>query len=606
MLADFQARLESGLVSGVPFRFLSPNTLLFDPALLAVIQGWQVNGERPDTDLVDQIVRRLTGYRRTHLRYLRRESYRLRGVIDINIMASLLIGRFRVRTLPDDPLAQKAYSSIARQALYPFMEIAVRDWIKTGIGGVSLSPYGIAALRAENSFAYPSWHAPEWTARFFWVYLDEIEHLLDDRMRRIMRAYLEHAHAYWQRDFPERASYEEWIREWTRRPSVPVLELIGRDKIYYMIGNYVYQVFRRWENGYGHYFVLGEERELQHAGQGVFQEEPETLTYLHDTAQNYLDIPIGVLERLVMAPNLGFNLLESYEDVISTLHLQIMRGNTTIVSPDLLDLEDPNTIRFLELFKPIARRLRESPVPPVEFLSMVNSQEMEMFLQRLENLLVSVTGVTPYMAGVVGATDVATEVAVMNQQANIRIQGLHQKVLDWTEELIRGFQFYLIGLPEEQQMRFPVRMRDRTILVGGSSSEKQISYADLFESVEIVPEMVGEIHKMRKLQDYQQALQLITSLMPLLAQMGIVYDLSRLADMILLELGLSPNDLKIGGQNQYLTEEVNDDGQARPAFGDVEPGVVQPSGSPVPAVPNEFTGLPAGFEQFLAGGGTEQ
>ena len=516
--------------------------------------------------------------RREHLLYLRREALRMRATVDIDTLTALLIGRIEFRCEPDHPIVQTLFERLYHAVAHPLWELAIRDFLITGVGGVCLTPFGVYPLRPEHCVAYPSWHRPRWTARVAFVAWEDAKKVL--KWRGLKPVSLE------ARD---PLVYHDAV--------VPVIEIADGEVFRYYHKDRLVGEFPI-EARYGHFWLVGAERSLHTGlrapldtsmGYGAFVEMAERAErdyyYAHETEPGWIDLPIGTLERVVRTRYRGYNLYEAYEKLVEAIMKESLKGRYALYQFDIFDEDSESFHEFEDVFHAIGYNAPEpSAKPPITFLGGVSLPEIQVGLREVEGIITTITGVNPYMLGQVGVTRVASEVVAMQQNTNLKLQTLHEQVARVLDPFVRAFQHYLILLPRPLQPLlvepYETDEGSRYLVVGNADERllrnpifQQIGdfadYESFFSQCRISLAYTGHVSLMERRQNYMQALQLITSLFQLLAQTGQMYELTPLVDRILRDLGVDVRALKRGGAS------------APPQ----EPAMLMPTEPAMPAVP---------------------
>lgn len=542
-------------------------SLIFDPKW--VTQAFHFDDPtKPLSDGLRWIESLLTRTGRIdHALYLRRESLRMRATSDLDTLCALLLGRIEFRYMPENPLVQTVFERIYHQVAAPLWEIALRDYLTLGVGGVALSPLGVQPIRPELSCAYPNWFRPRWTARVVPVHWETA--------RKLFRHPIWARYRAWKSQEQSLSSQQARIQRDALvddEDVLPILEVMTADSVQYYFGGERIEQLER-ESRYGHFLLVGEERVL-HSGEGlipdssqgyrVFREAYERLQHgfyyrsEHDDA--WLDFPIGMLERAVRTRYRGYNLYEAHEKVTEALMKEVLKGRYALYQFDIFDEDSEVFHEFEEIYNAIGYNSPEpTNKPPITFLGGISLPEIQAGLREIEGLLTTITGVNPYMLGQVGVTKVASEVVAMTQQTNLKLQQFHESVARVLEPFTRAFQLYLIRLPEENQALIvePYERDDQArYAIIGRPNERMRSnpfyeqvgdfynYEAFFSQCRIELAYTGHVSLMERRQNYMQALQLLASMMQVLMQTGQSYQLAPLVDRILRDLGVDVQRLK--------------------------------------------------------------
>lgn len=546
-------------------------SLLFDPRWAARAFTSPDRPEEKNDTLTEGLCwireRIVNTERINHALYLRRESMRMRATSDLDTLCALLLGRIEFRYTPDHPLVQTVFERIYHHVAHSLWEIALRDYLTLGVGGVALSPLGVQPIRPELACAYPNWHRPRWSARVVPIHYETARNLFPNPIWARVRA--EHAPESSNTSRPRRVQRDPLIDQ---DDVCPILEVMHADRIeYYYSGQRIGE--RRREARYGHFLIVGEERTL-HTMEGLipdsslgyrafreaYEQTKRDYYYRSEHDPAWLDFPIGTIERAVRTRYRGYNLYEAHEKVTEALMKEVLKGRYALYQFDIFDEDSEVFHEFEEIYNAIGYNSPEPTTkPPITFLGGINLPEIQIGLREIEGLLTTITGVNPYMLGQVGVTKVASEVVAMTQQTNLKLQQFHEAVARTLEPFIRAFQLYLIQLPRENQTLIvePYDREDgaRYAIIGNATDAmrenpfyQQVAdfydYEQLFSQTRIELAYTGHVSLMERRQNYMQALQLLGSMMQVLMQTGQVYQLAPLVDRILRDLGVDVNALK--------------------------------------------------------------
>jgi len=563
-----------GLSSALPHAY----SLLWSPSQFFSEAVWSSDGSRhadePDPKW-SYIETKLQSDRLSHLEYLRRESLRLRASVDIDTLVSLLVGRIEFRYIPERPEVQLVFERIWYDDVAPLVDIAVRDYLVTGIGGLALTPLGVYAIRPELSLAYPNWHRSEWIARLVIIPEAYLEDVLGKRGISLYRSYRQaRVHDRSIRLDPKRENEPSYLLPL----GLPAIEIYdGRSLSYYVNGRFV----RSHPLGgrYGYFLLIGEERSIDevsysfNAMSGSYTDleasyphftsimdyigMQRTTSYPEDWTEWGLELPIGMLERCVRSVYFGYNLYEAHEKLVESIMKEALKGRWAFYRFDMFDTDSAAFQEFESLFNAIGYNADDTyrVAKPVEFAGGVSLPELQVGLRELEQVLTSVTGVSPYMLGVVGVTRVASEVVASQQHTNVKLSVQQERVARMLDRFVRSYQFYLASLPPEHQRVYLEAMEVegelRYVRVGELRSDipslsmiDEADYLDFFSRCRIELAYTGQLSLHERRQNYMQAVQLLGSVMQVLMQMGATYRLEPIVDRLLKDFGVDLREVK--------------------------------------------------------------
>lgn len=483
--------------------------------------------------------------RREFLDRLRSESRRIRGSIDLSVLVALLVGKIDLVTDPQNPIADKLITELYYRHLHKRVELAVLDYLIAGLGGIGLNPFGVVLLRPENTVILGDWFFPDAVVRVFTMTAQDARErffettlpLQSETERDTTSVKVtgcesrlepldEEARANLYQEL-ERALEQE--KSGSDQPSEPEFlfeeVLTPEEFLYYYQNKPIARTSRRYWEGY--YLLLGDERPLTNRADRKRIKQ--------------WNLPIGMIERLVGRSPEDFNLLKYNEDLLGSLLKYALRANAAAYRADLLDLESEDTREFLSQYRPIASLGEGAPVVILDRITMpeqMNAYELS------EKVITAITGVTPYMLGQLGASELATEVIAMNTQSNIRTSYLQLRVQEWLDQLLGRFRQYLVNLdPSEQEEVMFVESPDpqnepkaRVLYVFGPARPYQL----VLEGVQVRLATMGFQDQINRRNETQGLLLFLANLMPILAQQGVQYDLGKLTDRLLGGFGLDP------------------------------------------------------------------
>jgi len=557
-------RSSSG-VSGVSSSLPHAYSLLWSPARFFEHAYWERDTAREVLDPRWRYVEdKLNGARLTHLEYLRSESLRLRAATDIDTLSALLIGRIEFRYTPERPEVQAIFERIWHDDVAALTTIAVRDYLVAGVGGLALTPLGVSALRPELTIAYPNWHRFEWIARLVIIPEHYLEHVLGKKGLSLYRKYQAGRNALRNRD--ENEPVDEL-------PSgLPCMEIYdGYTLSYYVNGRLV----QTHELGgrYNYFLLVGEERTVDEDYVNMVSSAmPATYphftsfadylglqriqSYPEDWTENGIELPIGMLERCVRSVYRGYNLYEAHEKLVESILKEALKGRWAFYRFDAFDTESLAFQEFESIFNAIGYNWEDAHKgSPVTFAGGVNLQELQIGLRELEQIITSVTGVSPYMLGVVGVTRVASEVVASQQHTNVKLSVQQERVAQMLTRFVRAYQFYLASLPERFQRVYlePIDTDGqlRYIRLGPVNQNtpylpmiEEVDYLDFFSRCRIDLAYTGQLSLNERRQNYMQAVQLLASMLQVLMQTGSVYRLEPIIDRLLKDFGVDLREVK--------------------------------------------------------------
>lgn len=541
----------------------SQSSLIFNP--LWAVSAWGLtpraegasSSEEPSRPYWERWVRdRIANQARLHhVLYLRRESERMRATIDLDVLTALMLGRIEFRYTPDNARVRAVFERIYHAIAAPLWEIAFRDFLIAGVGGIGISLLGVRPLRPELTVAYPNWHRPRWTGTLIPLHLNTA--------RRLFK------HPVWaqyQRQKNLSKTEDAFVED---RAMVVVLEVMDDQNVFYYFGDVLLKQIPR-EARYGHFLFIGDERPLSQTltrhvdssqGYGEYRRQRELLNagtyYVFDKDPDTIDFPVGMLEKCVRTQYRGYNLYEAHERLTESFLKESLKGRYALYQFDVFDEDSQSFHEFEEIFHAIGYNNPEpAKTPPITFLGGVSMQEIQVGLREVENALAAITGVNPYMLGQVGVTKVASEVVAMQQSTNLKLQAMHEQVARTLDPFVRAFHLYLMMLPESNQVLIiePYETPDgqqRYVAVGTVGSEFSsslpidfVSYDDFLSECRIELAYTGHVSLIERRQNYMNALNLLTSILPIAAQYGVQYNVPALIERILSDLGVDLRELR--------------------------------------------------------------
>jgi len=102
-------------------------------------------------------------------------------------------------------------------------------------------------------------------------------------------------------------------------------------------------------------------------------------------------------------------------------------------------------------------------------------------------------------------------------------------------------------------MAYNAQTNERVVIGGIRPESTQIAhvdYATLFSRYAIEPTLVGELTNINRRTELMQALQLIMQVLPVLAQLGQIYDIKQIADHVLQTFNIDPSRITMQLQTQ--------------------------------------------------------
>jgi len=554
-----------GGVSGVSSSLPHAYSLLWSPARFFDHAYWERDTAQETLDPRWRYVEdKLNGARLTHLEYLRSESLRLRAATDIDTLSALLIGRIEFRYTPERPEVQAIFERIWHDEVAALTTLAVRDYLVAGVGGLALTPLGVSALRPELTVAYPNWHRFEWIARLVVIPEHYLEHVLGKKGLSLYRKYQAGRAALRN---PDR---NEPVNE---LPSgLPCMEIYDGYKLSYYVNGRLVQT-HELGGRYNYFLLVGEERTVDEdyvrtvsSGMGAtypyftsfadYMGLQRVQSYPEDWTEDGIELPIGILERCVRSVYRGYNLYEAHEKLVESILKEALKGRWAFYRFDAFDTESSAFQEFESIFNAIGYNWEDAyKGSPVTFAGGVNIQELQIGLRELEQIITSVTGVSPYMLGVVGVTRVASEVVASQQHTNVKLSVQQERVAQMLARFTRAYQFYLASLPEQFQRVYlePIDIDGqlRYIRLGPVNQNtpylpmiEEVDYLDFFSRCRIDLAYTGQLSLNERRQNYMQAIQLLASMLQVLMQTGSVYRLEPIIDRLLKDFGIDLREVK--------------------------------------------------------------
>jgi len=483
--------------------------------------------------------------RKGHIDRMRTVSMRQRARVVVDVLVALYVGRIDVATIPNDSVADRLMTTIVHRELAPMIQTAVEDLLICGAGGIALTLNGIGQLRPENWMVYPNFFEPRLSVRRFELQPDVAATYFGvEPFKDILEPLFE------RYDEGDPLAFE-------MAQPVVVYEVISPREILYYYNEEM--ILRRqrlpWE---GHYFVIGNER--------------------YETGRrdaNYVDLPISVIETTMRMQEGEVNLFEAHARVFTALAKQALRSAVIMYNATALDVDKESTKEFLRNFQPIATTTEG---PAIAVVDKVSIPELQAALREIEQMITSVTGVTPYMLAQVGLANTATETLTMQSMSNIKASFLQLKISEWINQLLEAFRAYLVAMPHAEQPTIaffeqaPGTSGIQELVFGASG----IPYAAALGRVKIGLKSLGFQEYLERRQDIQTMLSFIVGLYQILAQHGAIYDIPKLIDMFILTYGLDPSEFRLDAASMTAPTAS---GEAQEPAENAQP-VGAPKGSP--------------------------
>ena len=554
-----------GGVSSVSSSLPHAYSLLWSPTRFFEHAYWERDTAQESVDPRWRYVEeKLNGARLTHLEYLRSESLRLRAATDIDTLSALLIGRIEFRYTPERPEVQAIFERIWHDEVAALATLAVRDYLVAGVGGLALTPLGVSALRPELTIAYPNWHRFEWIARLVIIPEHYLEYVLGKKGLSLYRKYQAGRTAL------RNQNDKELVNE---LPSgLPCIEIYDGYKLSYYVNGRLVQT-HELGGRYNYFLLVGEERTVDEdyvnmVSSGMAASYPHFTSfadyvglqriqsYPEDWTENGIELPVGMLERCVRSVYRGYNLYEAHEKLVESILKEALKGRWAFYRFDAFDTESLAFQEFESIFNAIGYNWEDAfKGSPVTFAGGVNLQELQIGLRELEQIITSVTGVSPYMLGVVGVTRVASEVVASQQHTNVKLSVQQERVAQMLARFVRAYQFYLASLPEQFQRVYlePIDTNGqlRYIRLGPVNQNtpylpmiEEVDYLDFFSRCRIDLAYTGQLSLNERRQNYMQAIQLLASMLQVLMQTGSVYRLEPIIDRLLKDFGVDLREVK--------------------------------------------------------------
>ncbi|MEM1953444.1 MAG: hypothetical protein QW299_08980 [Candidatus Caldarchaeum sp.] len=506
-----------------------------------------------DTQDIIQIFESRINDRSSHIERMRRIAMRQRARVTLDVLTALYVGRIDISTLPNIPAADRLMTILVRNHLQPFIQTAVEDLLICGAGGIAITMIGIGQLRPENWVVYPSFKNPRLSVRkfsispyqaclFFGVdpfrelllpIFEELERIEDLKLEEIKESFKEKQEKEgnepieWDEDrfnLEVASQIDPLIFE--LMPPVEIYEVITQTQVLYYYNGSIIMIKERlpWE---GHYFVAGNERYR------VFGRKKQDL-----------DLPISILETTVQMQSHEVNLFEAHAQLLQSILKRALRSSVIAYRADLVDEKSPVMREFIQLFRPIASNAQGSPIIPIDT---VHLQELQMAIREVEQMITSLTGVTPYMLAQVGLSQTATETLTMQSMSNIKASFLQLQILYWIENVIEAFRSYLVSLPHSEQptVSFFEQIPGESQMTEFVFGANAIPYGELLGVVKCNLTSIGFQEHLARRQEIQTLLSFIVGLYQLLVQQGAVYDVAKLVDQFIITFGFDPSEFRL-------------------------------------------------------------
>lgn len=550
-----------------------------------------------------EVFRQRITSRLSHIERMRKIAMRQRARVTLDVLTALYVGRIDITTMPNLPAADRLMTILVRNYLQPFIQTAVEDLLICGAGGISITQIGIGQLRPENWCLYPSFKNPRISIRrfemnpyqaaiFFGVepFREILEPLLsreDEVEDKIIQAIIarkkeKQAESGMEEtdesteEIPlfelDEEEYEAMRLEIVREadpllfellPPVELFEVVTQDKMIYYHNERPILIRERlpWE---GHFFVAGNER-----------------YYIRGRRKLDLDLPISILETTVQMQAHEVNLFEAHAQLLQAILKRALRSSVIVYRADLVDEKSPAMREFIQLFRPIASNAQGTPIVPVDAVSL---GELQAALREVEQMLTSLTGVTPYMLAQVGIASTATETLTMQSMSNIKASFLQQQVLYWVEQVIESFRSYVVAMPHAEQPtisffeQVPGTSEMTEFVFGGEA----LPYGALLGAVKTSLTSIGFQEHIARRQEIQTLLSFIVGLYQLLVQHGAIYDIPKMVDQFMITFGFDPTEFRLPKPNQ------NQEGAPVPPGANPDEATPYPNSEPLPQTESPF------------------
>lgn len=524
--------------------------------------------------------------RRPHLDRMRRVAMRQRARVTLDVLIALYIGRVDVNTVPNDPVADRLMSLLTRTYLDPLIRTAVEDFLIAGAGGISITRIGIGQLRPDSWVVFPSFKEATISMRRFEMPLDKACLLFspqpfEEELQPVLE-YLETKKQEIQKAAPWESKTDESIQanqdenqseeqetnqneiidliqelfelpqgEWNEStlqvftalepllfeslPRLEIIEVITETEIlYYYKGNLILRTERLpWEK---HLFIVGNER----------YDVPGRL-------RRQIDLPISVLETTIRMQANELNLFEAHSRLLESIVKRALRSGVIAYRADLVDEKSRAMREFIEVFHPIATSGQGTPIMPIDQVSM---QELLIALREVENMITSLTGVTPYMLAQVGISQTATETLTMQSMSNIKASYIQLQILYWMDQVLESFRSYLTALPHAEQptVSFFEQLPEDNKMYEFVFGAEGIPYRQALGTVRVGLTSLGFQEHLARRQEIQSLLSFIVGLYQLLVQQGAIYDIPKLVDQFISTYGFDPSEFRIPLNNNPMPQ----------------------------------------------------
>lgn len=524
-----------------------------------------------DTQDIIQIFESRIEERTSHIERMRRIAMRQRARVTLDVLVALYVGRVDITTLPNIPAADRLMTILVRNHLQPFIQTAVEDLLICGAGGIAITTIGIGQLRPENWVVYPSFKNPRLSIRkfsispyqaaiFFGVepfrdllnpIFERIETIEDLKLEEIKQALVEKQSNdtetnLWDEDrFNLEVASQVDPLVFELMPPVEIYEVMTQNQVIYYYNGSIIMIRERlpWE---GHYFVTGNER---YRVMGRKKQD--------------LDLPISILETTAQMQSYEVNLFEAHAQLLQAILKRALRSSIIAYRADLVDEKSPAMREFIQLFRPIASNAQGSPIIPIDTVQL---QELQLALREIEQMITSLTGVTPYMLAQIGLAKTATETLTMQSMSNIKASYLQLQILYWIENIVEAFRSYLVYMPHAEQPtisffeQIPGEAQMTEFVFGANA----IPYGEILGTVKCNLTSIGFQEHLARRQEIQTLLSFIVGLYQLLVQHGAIYDVPKLVDQFIITFGFDPSEFRLPVQQTDQPQTTASENETTP------------------------------------------
>ncbi len=504
--------------------------------------------EKSQIRTVQSIIESRLSNRTAHIERMRRYLLRQRARVTLDVMVALYVGRIDISTQPESAIADKLATELYHRFMKEVIEQAVSDFLTLGLGGVSITRYGVGLFSPENAVCYPDERSPEWTARKIFLSLrDAIDRFglefFEDDLNKHIEEY---------GDDPIGFSISD---------PIVLYEVITDSQILYYRDDELMITIPRlpWE---GHFYIKGYHR----------YDIPE----MGERSTTECDLPISLFEYLL---GIRFNevpLFEAHSKLLDAIAKLSLRTSVILVRQKDVHRDSNSFKEFQKLFDPI---FFEGDDSPIFFLDRVSLPELQTALREIEMQITSLTGVTPYMLSQVGLTETATEALTMQQMSNIRTSFWQLEIYAWLDRVLESFRAMLVRMPVSKQV--PILFYEMNPETGQIEEylfgTPETPYSVGLDGIKLGLANMGLNEEITKRQNIQQVLSFVVSLYQLLAAQNTHYDIGKLVDRLMLAFGFDPTDYKIVQMGQPVEQPEQ---------------AIPPNGSPMPEDQSVVRGTP--------------